>query len=185
MFPWNNNEVDATEAAIELAEELDVDLSKVEGTGTEGRVTKPDVEAFIEGTDGSVEEEEVFPLEELDGGLVVSNGDEEEESEEEVFIPVEIEEGGFPQDTRIIDEETTKRLLNNAAYRFRNISSRVAFMGYGDDQALFALFLASWQVRSGGVFYVPLDLSDYDQLAEWKRIENEETPEGFVALCAP
>ena len=52
MFPWNNNEVDATEAAIELAEELDVDLSKVEGTGTEGRVTKPDVEAFIEGTDG-------------------------------------------------------------------------------------------------------------------------------------
>ena len=58
-------------------------------------------------------------------------------------------------------------------------------MGYGDDQALFALFLASWQVRSGGVFYVPLDLSDYDQLSEWKLLENEETPEGFVALCAP
>ncbi len=185
MFPWNNNEVDATEAAIELAEELDVDLSKVEGSGTEGRITKPDVEEFLESTDGSVEKEEVFPLEELDGGLVVSNGDEEEESEEEVFISVEIEEGGFPQGTRIIDEEMTKTLLSNAAYRFRNVSGRVAFMGYGEDQALFALFLASWQVRSGGVFYVPLDLADYDQLAEWKRLENEETPEGFVALCAP
>lgn len=36
---------DATPAAEELAEEKGVDLEKVEGSGKDGRITKPDVEA--------------------------------------------------------------------------------------------------------------------------------------------
>lgn len=41
-------EVDATPAAAELAEEKGVDLTEVEGTGKDGRVTKPDVEKAAE-----------------------------------------------------------------------------------------------------------------------------------------
>ena len=41
-------EVDATPAAAELAEEKGVDLTDVEGTGKDGRVTKPDVEKAAE-----------------------------------------------------------------------------------------------------------------------------------------
>ena len=37
--------VDATEAAIKLAGELGVDLSEIEGSGKDGRITKFDVEA--------------------------------------------------------------------------------------------------------------------------------------------
>lgn len=37
---------DATETAKSRAEELGVDLEAVEGTGQDGRVTAPDVEAF-------------------------------------------------------------------------------------------------------------------------------------------
>lgn len=179
-FPWNNDEVDATEAAIELAEELGVDLSEVEGSGTDGRIMKPDVEAFLVNEEDESEEEEVFPLEELDRSLVP----EVDEPEEEEFVP-EVDENGFPQGTRIIGEEMTRTLLGNAAYRFRNVSGRVAFMGYGGDQAYFALFLASWQVRPGGVFYVPVELADYDELAAWERPTDEEGPEGFVAFRAP
>lgn len=40
------NEVNATPAAIELAEEMGVDLSEVEGTGKDGSILKGDVEAF-------------------------------------------------------------------------------------------------------------------------------------------
>lgn len=40
-----DEEVSATKAAAELAEELGVDLSAVEGSGAEGRITKSDVEA--------------------------------------------------------------------------------------------------------------------------------------------
>ncbi len=187
MFPWNNDEVDATEAAIGLAEELGVDLSEVEGSGIEGRITKPDVEAFLqevpEEAFEETEEEEVFPLEELDRGLALVDEDEPEEEEE--FTVPEVDENGFPQGTRIIDEEMTKTILGNAAYRFRNVSGRVAFMGYGEDQAYFALYLASWQVRPGGVFYVPVDLADYDQLEAWERLTDEEGPGGFVAFRAP
>jgi pyruvate/2-oxoglutarate dehydrogenase complex dihydrolipoamide acyltransferase (E2) component len=43
--PPENTEVDATEAARELAPERGIDLSKIQGTGAEGRVTKADVEA--------------------------------------------------------------------------------------------------------------------------------------------
>lgn len=38
-------EVEATEGARALAEERGIDLSKIQGTGADGRVTKADVEA--------------------------------------------------------------------------------------------------------------------------------------------
>lgn len=41
-------EIDATDGAVELAEAEGLDLSKVKGTGEDGRVTKSDVEAYIE-----------------------------------------------------------------------------------------------------------------------------------------
>jgi pyruvate/2-oxoglutarate dehydrogenase complex dihydrolipoamide acyltransferase (E2) component len=40
-------EVDATDSAKELAAEHEVDLSEVKGTGKDGRITKPDVEAAL------------------------------------------------------------------------------------------------------------------------------------------
>lgn len=45
--PASDVEIDATDGAKELAEEEDVDLSQVQGSGAEGRVTKGDVEDFI------------------------------------------------------------------------------------------------------------------------------------------
>lgn len=39
---------DATEAAVELADAHGIDLDQVEGTGTDGRVTKQDVEDAID-----------------------------------------------------------------------------------------------------------------------------------------
>jgi pyruvate/2-oxoglutarate dehydrogenase complex dihydrolipoamide acyltransferase (E2) component len=42
------SEVDATESAVALAEENGVDLSEVEGTGTDGRITKADVQAYLD-----------------------------------------------------------------------------------------------------------------------------------------
>ena len=188
MLSWNREEeVDATEAAIELANELGVDLSEVEGSGIEGRITKPDIEAFLQMVPEEAfeesEEEEVVPLEDLDRGLTPEV--EEDEPEEEKFIVPVVDENGFPQGTRIIDEEMTSILLSNASYRFRSVSGRVAFMGYGEDQVYFALFLASWQVRPGGIFYVPVDLADYDELTAWERPDDDEVPEGFVAFRAP
>jgi len=41
----NGSEARATKEAAELAEELGVDLSSVQGTGKDGKITKPDVEA--------------------------------------------------------------------------------------------------------------------------------------------
>lgn len=38
-------EIDATDRAQELADELDVDLAQVEGTGQDGRIMAEDVEA--------------------------------------------------------------------------------------------------------------------------------------------
>lgn len=40
-------EVTATEAAIELATSKGVDLSLVQGTGADGRIRLPDVEAYL------------------------------------------------------------------------------------------------------------------------------------------
>lgn len=41
----------ATPAAVKLAEEEGVDLSEVEGTGEDGKITKPDVQKFIDDSD--------------------------------------------------------------------------------------------------------------------------------------
>ncbi len=41
-------EIKASKAAKSLAEAAGVDLAKVVGTGADGAITKPDVEAFIE-----------------------------------------------------------------------------------------------------------------------------------------
>lgn len=43
----NNEQIDATDAARELANENSVDLNEVAGTGADGRVTKDDVENYI------------------------------------------------------------------------------------------------------------------------------------------
>lgn len=39
---------DATPAAVKLAAEADVDLNDVDGTGENGKITKPDVQKFID-----------------------------------------------------------------------------------------------------------------------------------------
>ena len=41
------DEVDATQAAIDHAEAMGIDLAAIQGTGKDGRVTKADVEAAI------------------------------------------------------------------------------------------------------------------------------------------
>lgn len=48
-----NAEVDATEAARDLANEHGVDLNEVEGTGADGRITKDDVENYLAEADES------------------------------------------------------------------------------------------------------------------------------------
>ena len=40
-------EIDATKSAIDLAEELEIDLNDVDGTGKDGRIVQKDVLAFI------------------------------------------------------------------------------------------------------------------------------------------
>ena len=44
-IPNPEGDVDATQGALEAAEELGVDLAEIEGTGAHGRITKSDVEA--------------------------------------------------------------------------------------------------------------------------------------------
>lgn len=44
---YDNDGVNATQGAIDLAAERGIDLADVEGSGAEGRVTKADVEAFV------------------------------------------------------------------------------------------------------------------------------------------
>jgi pyruvate/2-oxoglutarate dehydrogenase complex dihydrolipoamide acyltransferase (E2) component len=40
-------EIDATDSAIKLAKENNIDLASVKGSGDEGRILKPDVEKLI------------------------------------------------------------------------------------------------------------------------------------------
>jgi pyruvate/2-oxoglutarate dehydrogenase complex dihydrolipoamide acyltransferase (E2) component len=47
-----------SEAAITFAEENDIDLSEVKGSGTGGRVTKPDVERYLKEREAARESEE-------------------------------------------------------------------------------------------------------------------------------
>lgn len=46
--PAPDDEIDATEAAMQLADDEDIDLAEIEGTGKDGRVTKGDVESAID-----------------------------------------------------------------------------------------------------------------------------------------
>lgn len=49
----SDTEENATDGAVELAVENDVDLDEVQGTGRDGRVTKADVEKFLEDRNNS------------------------------------------------------------------------------------------------------------------------------------
>lgn len=51
MMSGHDTAIDATKTAVELAEQHGVDLSKVTGTGSGGKITKPDVAAFIESSE--------------------------------------------------------------------------------------------------------------------------------------
>lgn len=61
--PEAGEELDVTDAAGELAEEHDVDLATIEGTGEEGRILKSDVQDVVDDRGGDAE-----PDEEEDGG---------------------------------------------------------------------------------------------------------------------
>lgn len=47
-LPESSGPLDATDAAIKLAEENDIDLAEVSGSGTDGRILKSDVEKLIQ-----------------------------------------------------------------------------------------------------------------------------------------
>ena len=44
----HDDEVDATDAALKLAQENDIDLAQIEGTGSGGRVILSDVQSYLE-----------------------------------------------------------------------------------------------------------------------------------------
>lgn len=46
--PLDLNQINATDAAVALAEENGIDLATVNGTGNNGRIGKPDVQAAID-----------------------------------------------------------------------------------------------------------------------------------------
>lgn len=48
MEPTDNQQVDATDGAKELASQYDVDLSQLVGSGENGRVQKNDVDKYLE-----------------------------------------------------------------------------------------------------------------------------------------
>lgn len=53
-----DGEVDATDGAVTLADDLGIDLSEVEGSGADGRILKPDVVVFAEAMSKSEQEPE-------------------------------------------------------------------------------------------------------------------------------
>lgn len=60
------DEVRASKAAAELADEYGVDLSNVEGSGSGGRITKGDVEAYIAASVGQREGDDSEPPDDED-----------------------------------------------------------------------------------------------------------------------
>lgn len=65
-----SDEINATDAAVKLAEEQGLDLADVLGTGVEGRVTKGDVEAHLAALESKPEEPEIEPV----GGVFTTAG---------------------------------------------------------------------------------------------------------------
>jgi pyruvate/2-oxoglutarate dehydrogenase complex dihydrolipoamide acyltransferase (E2) component len=55
----SEKEILATEGALELAEQLGIDLSEIEGSGDDGKVYKKDVEAVIAEESLSLEEDDL------------------------------------------------------------------------------------------------------------------------------
>jgi len=180
-LPWITNdeaedEIDATPAARVFAEENNIDLSDVEGTGSGGRIILSDVESLAE-------EEEIFPLEDFDRGLqpeIELAPESEVVPEPEAPAPTK-----FPLGTRIVDAAQGKKMLASTHSRFQRIAHLVAYLGQGE-QPRFVLSMVMWQVVPGGILYVPQSLSTYEGLNVWERLEEDTgAPEGFVAFRAP
>lgn len=57
----SEEEILATDGAVELAEEANLDLSEVEGSGDDGKIYKKDVENYLSSAIETVQEEEVGP----------------------------------------------------------------------------------------------------------------------------
>lgn len=49
----DSDEINATDGAKELAQEKNIDLNKVQGTGENGRIQKPDVQDYIDATEAN------------------------------------------------------------------------------------------------------------------------------------
>lgn len=72
------DEVLVSKAAAEMIEELGLDLALLEGTGKDGKITKPDVDDFLEALEASAEAQEA----------------EDEELEENIEVQVILEDDG-------------------------------------------------------------------------------------------
>lgn len=102
----NDQEVNATEAAIEFAKEQGVDITLITGTGKDGRIGQPDVQKFIDS-----QKEENGSEEESDGSDAntqesTSDGDDEpaadtesDEADEEDESDDEDTQGGADQES--------------------------------------------------------------------------------------
>lgn len=63
--PSGDGHVRASPVARRMAEEKGIDLSRVSGTGPEGRITREDVEAFVQGQPAAPEKRPEAPLESM------------------------------------------------------------------------------------------------------------------------
>jgi len=97
----NQEEIDATDAAIKLADQEGIDLATVTGTGDEGRILKSDVERTID----ALADEKDADKEAHDAELAAQA---EEEAEVEEELPeAEVEEKPAPQ--RFVSGHLPKR----------------------------------------------------------------------------
>lgn len=99
-------------------------------------------------------------------------------------IVAEKDISGFAEDVVIVNGARAEKSLRNTASRTKSVADKVAYLAEQPRQKYFGLLLASWMVRTGGVFYVPEELADYfEGLQEgWGR--ESEAPSGFVAFRA-
>lgn len=101
----DQEEIDATDAAIKLADQEGIDLATVTGTGDEGRILKSDVERTID----ALADEKDADKEAHDAELTAQAEEEaEEEAEVEEELPeAEVEEKPAPQ--RFVSGHLPKR----------------------------------------------------------------------------